>query len=110
MSEIVGPLGQFELLRPTQPHDHNQTRDRVERRISADVRPRLLRPRPNSSRRSCRNHNPRKSASCACNRLAVQGDRPRQIQPSPPRNAQKDRFFGGVNGEAGMAMLKADAG
>ena len=110
MSEIVGPLGQFELFRPTQPHDHNRTRDRVERRISADFRPGPLRPRPKTSRRSCRNHNPRKSASCACNRLAVQGDRPRQIQPSPPRNAQKDRFFGGVNGEAGMAMLKADAG
>ena len=72
MSEIVRPLGQFELFRPTQPHDHNRTRDRVERRINADFRPGLLRPRPKTSRRSCRNHNPRKSASCACNKLAVQ--------------------------------------
>ena len=46
MSGIVRPLGQFELFRPTQPHDHNRTRDRVERRISADFRPGLLRPRP----------------------------------------------------------------
>ena len=105
MSEIVGPLGHFELFRPTQPHDHNRTRDRVERRISADFRPSLLHPRPKKSQRSCRNHNLRKSASCACNRLAVHGDRLRKTRPSPPRDAQKGQnLWGrqrrGANGNA----------
>ena len=55
MSEIVRPLGQFGLFRPTQPPDHKRTRDRVERRIIADFGTSLLCPRPKTSRRYYRN-------------------------------------------------------
>ena len=109
MSEIVGPLGQFELLRPTQPHDHNRTRDRVERRISADFRPGLLRPRPKKRRDgpvgiTIRVGRHRVLATDLQFR-AIGRDR-----PSPRHNTtlKKDRIFGDVNGEARMAMLTWD--
>ena len=75
MSEIVRPLGQSELFRPTQPHDHNQTCNRVERRIAEASYPCLLRPHRKTSRAHGRNRNAHKSASRGRDQLAGPCDR-----------------------------------